>query len=102
MEETMDQSAIDGGAAVCNIETIQKVLQICWCEEKCLIDKGAYGRVYRGKWKENPESDSTIDVAVKHPSGPYHIEYEIATLRIANGHRNILNFLGQIKYGPNR
>ena len=58
--------------------------------------------LYRGKWKENPESDSTIDVAVKHPSGAHHVEYEIATLRKANGHSNILNFLGQIKYGPNR
>ena len=88
----------------CEIKTIEEVLQICWCKKKgsCLLGAGGYGSVHRGKWKENPESDSPIDVAVKHPKGSYHVEYEIATLRKANGHRNILNFLGQIKYGPNR
>ena len=102
MTEAMDQSTVDGDV-VCEIETVQKCLEICWCEEKCLIDKGAYGRVYRGKWKLTTEESKSINVAVKHPeAGPYTVKYEIATLMKVNGHRNILTFYGQIKYGPNR
>ena len=87
----------------CEFETVKEVLQICWCEKKCFLGEGGYGSVYRGKWKENPESDSTIDVAVKHLDlGPHHVEYEIATLRIANGHPNILKFYRQVSLGPNR
>ena len=87
----------------CEIETIRQVLEICWCEERCLIGKGTYGRVYKGKWKVDPEASGTsIVVAVKHPNGPHHVEYEIAALVKANGHRNILRFYGEIKYGPNR
>ena len=82
---------------------IEKKLQICLCEEeKCLLGQGAYGRVYKGKWKEDPEASESIDVAVKHPTGPYHVDYEIAALTKANGHDNILKFYGQIRYPPNR
>ena len=97
----MNQSAV-GGDVDCNIETVQKVLKICWCEEKCLIDKGAYGRVYKGKWKENPKARRMIDVAIKHPNGPYHVKHEITALKKVNGHPNILKFYGAISLGPNR
>ena len=72
------------------------LLEMCWCEEgKCLIGQGAYGNVYKGKWKQ----DESIDVAVKYLTGPHHVEYEIATLTKAN-HTNILKFYDQVKYGP--
>ena len=79
----------------CDFETIRQVLKICWCESKCLLGRGAYGRVYKGKWKQ----DESIDVAVKYLTGPHHVEYEIATLTKAN-HTNILKFYDQVKYGP--
>ena len=102
MAET-NQSATEG-AAVCRMETIQTVLEICWCKQscKCLLGRGTYGRVYKGKWKVDPEASESIDVAVKNPTGPYHVEYEIAALTKANGHRNILRFYGQVSFGPNR
>ena len=88
---------------VCDFETISKVLEMCWCESKCLVGKGAYGCVYKGKWKENPKARKTIDVAGKVPiGGPYYVEYEIASLKKANGHRNVLKFYDQVKYGPSR
>ena len=96
----MDLFAVDGDV-VCKIYTIEKVLQICWCKKNCLLGQGAHGHVYKGKWKERPKARKTIDVAVK-VAGPYHIEYEIASLKKANGHRNILKFYDQVKYGPNR
>ena len=98
----MNQSAADEGAALCEIKTISKVLQICWGKKNCncVLGSGAFGRVFKGKWKENPEANSSINVAVKQPTGPYHVEYEIATLKKANGHRNILEFYGQVDYGP--
>ena len=49
----------------CDFETIRQVLKICWCESKCLLGRGAYGGVYKGKWKENPEAIESVDVAVK-------------------------------------
>ena len=108
MAET-NQSAT-GGVSVCAKETISEVLEICWCKQNCncLLGQGAYGRVYKGKWKENRGSmwklwvRGSIDVAVKHPTGPYHVEYEIATLKKANAHANILKFYGQVSLGPNR
>ena len=102
MAET-NQSAT-GGVAVCAKETISEVLEICWAKQncKCLLGKGAYGRVYKGKWKENPRASESTDVAVKHPTGPCHVEHEIATLEKANGHPNILRFYGQVSFGPNR
>ena len=86
------------------METIKKVLEICWAMKKCncLLGQGAYGHVYKGKWKEKLRARKTIDVAVKHPRGPCHVKYEIAALRKANGHPNILKFYDAISLGPNR
>ena len=86
----------------CHFVTLEKVLQICWAKQncKCLLGQGAYGRVYKGKWKENPEASESIDVAVKLPVGHHQADYEIATLKKVNGHRNILRFYGQIECGP--
>ena len=52
--------------------------------------------------KKTPEASESIDVAVKHPTGPYHVEHEIKALTKANGHRNILKFYDKISFGPNR
>ena len=90
-----------GGA--CKIVKLEKVLQICWAKQNCncLLGHGAYGCVYKGKWKVNTEASESIDVAVKHPTGPYHVDYEIASLKkVLNGHRNILKFYGEIEYNP--
>ena len=85
------------------MDTIEKVLQICWCKERCLLGQGAYGSVYKGKWKENPRTRNKIDVAVKHPeAGHYHVEYEIVAFVKANGNRNILKFYGQVRLGPKK
>ena len=81
----------------------EKKLEMCWCKKMCLLGEGAYGSVYKGKWKqESPEASESIDVAVKVPTGPYHVKYEIASLKKVNGHRNILKFYGEIEYPPNR
>ena len=85
---------------VCKIETIGGRLEICLCKEKCLLGKGAYGNVYKGKWKEDPEASESTDVAVKCLTDPHHAKYDIATLVKANGHINILKFYGQVRYGP--
>ena len=69
------------------------LLEMCWCKERCFIGQGAYGNVYKGKCKQ----DEATDVAVKVPTGPYHVEYEIASLKKANGHRNILRFYEEIE-----
>ena len=95
-----------GGGSECTFTPVNgsegDLLEMCWCEErKCLIGQGAYGNVYKGKWKQ----DESIDVAVKVPTGgPYHVEYEIASLKKANGHRNILRFYEeiQVKRPPSR
>ena len=94
-----------GGGGCCTFTPVNEsegdLLEMCWCEErKCLIGQGAYGNVYKGKWKQ----DESIDVAVKVPTGPYHVEYEIASLKKANGHRNILRFYEeiQVKRPPSR
>ena len=55
---------------VCDFGTIREVLQICWCESKCLVGNGAYGSVFKGKWKANTEARKTIDVVVKVPTDP--------------------------------
>ena len=90
----------------CTFEPVgrENKLKICWCKKMCLLGEGAYGSVYKGKWKqESPEASESIDVAVKHQeAGPYHVDYEIAALTKANGHSNILKFYGQIEYPPNR
>ena len=83
----------------CDFETIRQVLKICWCQSKCLLGRGAYGRVYKGKWKKNSEANESVDVAVKAPKDKVQVEYEIDTLKKAN-HPNILKFYDQVKYGP--
>ena len=88
-----------GGA--CKIVTVEKVLEICWCERKCLLGQGAYGSVYRGKWKQFGTPLLPLDVAVKVLNdGLYHVDYEIATLKKANP--NILRFHCQVNWGPSR
>ena len=92
---------LDGENALCEFETIQKVLKICWCERKCLLGKGAYGSVHRGKWNQGGTPLLPLDVAVKVLSnGLYHVDYEIATLKKAN--LNILRFHCQVNWGPSR
>ena len=85
----------------CTFEPVgrEKKLEMCCCESTCLLGRGAYGRVFKGKWnEENEEGVTTIDAAVKQPTaGPHHIEYEITALVKANGHRNILRFYGEIQ-----
>ena len=66
------------------------LLEMCWCEEKCFLGQGAFGRFFKGKWKLNAKVDNKIEVAVKKPTGPNKIEYEVETLKKANRHRNIL------------
>ena len=90
-----------GGA--CKIETVEKVLQICWAKQKCkcLLGQGAYGSVYRGKWNQGGTPLLPLDVAVKVLNdGLYHVDYEIATLKKANP--NILRFHCQVNWGPSR
>jgi len=92
------QSAEVGDSCIFERVGREKKLEMCCCESKCLLGRGAYGRVFKGKWHEESEGRwNTINVAVKHPEGPYHVDYEIAALVKANGHRNILKFYGEIE-----
>ena len=102
LEDEPVSQTLDEESALCEFETIKKGLKICWCEKKCRLGQGAYGCVYKGKWKENPRTRKIIEVAVKVPTRPYHVKYEIETLRKVNEHLNILKFYGQVKYGPYR
>lgn len=78
------------------------LLEMCWCEEKCFLGQGAYGRFFKGKWKVNAKVVKKIEVAVKKPTGPNKIEYEVETLKKANRHRNILRFYGEVDHLHNR
>ena len=90
----------------CKFEPVgnENKLQVCWAKPnhkcKCPLGKGGYGCVYKGKWQEKtswiPSFRKSINVAVKHPTGPCQVDYEIATLVKANGHRNILKFYGEV------
>ena len=78
------------------------LLEVCWAKQncECLLGKGSYGRVYKGKWKKNSEA-VTIDVAVKAPRNDAEVAYEIKTFEKADGHENILKFYDKIEVdGP--
>ena len=92
--EKMDQVELSTVEEKCKIETIED-LEICWAKHnenkcKCRIGKGAFGSVYKAKWK------GTIDVAVKVKSDDD--AQELATLDKANGHPNILKFYKEIEF----
>ena len=91
------------GSSVCEFEPIGKeqLLIVCWCK-KCLLGKGAYASIYKGLWKKSTQASERIEVAVKFPQGPDHVNYEIATLKRAYGHPNILNYYAFINWGPSR
>ena len=93
----MATANVEHSAAECTFKPVQDAeqLEMCWCEEWCLLGKGSYGRVYKGKWKESQEG-VTIDVAVKHPNDSYSVKYEIETLNSVKGHPNILKFYEEI------
>ena len=101
----MATANVENSAAECTFKPVQDAeqLEMCWCEERCLLGKGSYGRVYKGKWKESQEG-VTIDVAVKHPNDSYSVKYEIKTLNSVKGHPNILKFYEEItiKSPPSR
>ena len=110
VEQLTITASVEHSAAECTFEPVgEENLYMCWCKERCLLGQGAYGNVFKGKWQEKPTVyqywfGKRIDVAVKVPTGPYHIEYEIAALVKANGHRNILEFYEeiQVKSPPSR
>ena len=61
-----DQPMAKSNNALCKFSTVgeEKKLQMCGCERCLLIGKGAFGRVYIGKFKDNPNEDKSMDVAV--------------------------------------
>jgi len=102
MAEAAVKNSYVGDCIFSPVENDGSELEMCWCEEKCLLGQGKYGRVFKGKWKVNPKADKKIDAAVKQPTGPFHIEYNIEILVKANRHRNILRFYGQVNHLLNR
>ena len=96
---------VEQSAAECTFEAVGKEnLYMCWCEERCLLGQGAYGKVYKGKWIQESQEGVTIDVAVKQSIDSYSVKYEIETLDLVKGHPNILKFYEviTIKSPPSR
>lgn len=77
-------------------------VRVCWCKQKCWINGGSYGKVYRGVWRQ--DNQGVIDefqAAVK-VVDPDKIKCEADILLKSTNHPNILKCFAALDSGPNK
>ena len=89
---TSSISGASGGG--CKYEEIDDGrLRICFCEKSdCFLGEGSYAKVFKATEMQGEKGP----VAIKYPTGPCHVEHEIATLKSVN-HHNILKYHREFK-----